>query len=389
MGLPAPEPKARGRPSQIRDLEGRDPEQVKREESLQALKRRLAPGRLVRRIEGAAVKGPRALEGLMRVPRDQLLPIPFLAVGLALLYYSRPSFALYSLLAGFGYALMTLLLVALPRVRARIARIGSGARWGVKLVVWILCSAFGFFSTAVVAMVLIIGGFTTARILRSLLLRLMAWLSPSPKGGIVQARVDPRPMLAVAVAVAAVSLTLGLYVPSLRLEGEVAFVLGALNVGLVAGLVRTDWHLLRELRRPGGERWRLRWSRGLARDVVLASTVAALMGHEVHIAIGGSAGGLPPSSTILLLLSYILICARQMPRWSAVLGKPRPELLLALGLLLVHAPLLVLLASPTAAFPYVYGIAETVGLALGLTTAFVDLGKNRKLPAPLRKLLNS
>ncbi len=372
---------------EIKDLAGRDPRTVHRQETLHSLSARLDPGTLGRRA-AARLRGMGGrVPALGKIPVANFLPAPILvaAVGLLLANHSALAYPLF--LAAFGYGLLMLLLAALPGVERGLRAMPGVLRWPLGVLAWGLCASLGLFSPLLVGVVLVLGGYTTARVLRSLLVRLMGWLSPRPRAGIAEAQVDPRPLLGFGAMVAVASLSLSLGLLWSRPPGEIVFVLAGLDGGLVMGMVPTDWKLLRSLRLPGLDRWRIRWSRGLARDVLIAATVAALMGHEAYLAVGGAAAGLSPSSLALVFLSYFLICTRQVPRWGGLLGRPRPHLLLSLGFVLACAPFLVFLASPSGVLTQVYGVAEALGLALGLAMSMVNPQRMQRMPAWLQRLL--
>ncbi len=383
MALPGPRPGDVG----IKDLAGRDPRSVRRREALRSLSDHLHPSALRQRA-GVWLRGMgKRIPSVRGIPLAHLLPAPILAAAVGLFLTNQAALAYPVFLAAFGLGLFMLLLGAMPGLARGLRALPKILQWALGAIALGLCASLGLFSPVLVAVVLALGGYTTARVLRSLLLRLMAWLSPQPRGGIVEAQADPPPLLMVGALVALASLALSLGLLWSRPPGEIVFVLAGLDGGLVMGMVPTDWKLLRGLRLPGLDRWRIRWSRGLARDVLIAATVAALMGHEAYLAVGGAASGLSPSSLALVFLSYFLICARQVPRWGGLLGRPRPHLLLSLGFVLACAPFLVFLASPSGVLTKVYGVAEALGLALGLAVGMVNPQRMQRMPAWVQHLL--
>lgn len=383
MALSGPRPGDVG----IKDLAGRDPRSVRRQEALRSLSDRLHPSALRQRA-GVWLRGlGKRIPSIRGIPLAHLLPAPILAAAVGLFLTNQAALAYPVFLAAFGLGLFMLLLGAMPGLARGLRALPKILRWALGAIALGLCASLGLFSPVLVAVVLALGGYTTARVLRSLLLRLMAWLSPQPRGGIVEAQADPRPLLMVGALVALASLALSLGLLWSKPPGEVPFVMAGLDGGLVVGMVPTDGKLLLGLRSPGLERWKVRWSRGLARDVLIAAAVATLLGHEVYLAAGGAAEGLPPSSLALLLASYFLICARQVPRLGALLGHPRPQFLLSLGYVLACAPFLVFLGSPRGGLVHVYGAAEAVGLALGLAVTMMNPNRVLRMPSWLQRLL--
>ncbi|MEE9600390.1 MAG: hypothetical protein V3W22_01630 [Thermoplasmata archaeon] len=283
-----------------------------------------------------------------------------------------PNQALFPAMIGFGLSLTGLLFGALPQLSTYLrdlSRHSSIAGWAV------LTASFaflGFSSTAVIAVVLFVGGLTAANVLWGLLPRILgiSGVRHQRKTGVVAAATaNPNPLLFTMVGIVAWSLGASFLMGFLRIHEPRPFGTAFLfaHVGLLLGLLPLVAHMLQEVWKPTLARWSLFRPRRLLRYVLFMTAVAALIGYEISIASdGGAFSGIPAFAAVLVLLSYLGVLARRLFFIGERLRPYHPLVLPAFGMVLLFAPMVVLLSNPPATITRVYGAAQAAGLAGGV-----------------------
>ncbi len=358
------------------DLQGRRREELRKEERIRTFRHYLDwtiyRDAILRRLR--VIWGYRGILGRTKtvVVAGGAIFILTLLLGLA----GSSGLALLPALLGFGLSLAGLIYGATPQLSSRIERLprhGVIAAWAFLTT---LCAFVGFSSTAVIILVLFVGGFTAVNVLWSFLPRLLALLDRGQKGakGYAQATASPTPLLLALTVIATWSMVASFLMGFLRIHETrplgTAFLFA--HVGLLLGLVPLEGQLLQSLRRHTMARWYLLRPRRLLRDVLFTAMVAALIGYEVSIASeGGTFSGIPAFALALVLFSYLGVLLRHVSALGERLKPAHPLILPSFGMLLLFAPLVVILSNPPLTVTRIYGGAQTAGLAAGVAFILV------------------
>ncbi len=292
------------------------------------------------------------------------------AAAVLLVVLERRDWALYPALVGFGLSVASLLHGSAPQVGARLRE----SSWHTSLAAWglmaMLFAFLGFSSTAVVVLVLFIGGFTAVDIMWGISGRLVnpSREAKSSRGGVREAAADPLPVLIIFAVIAAWSLGASFLIGLYRLHEAHPFgpALLAAHIGLVLGLLPMQMRAIWEGRDSGLSRWTLFRPRQLLQDVLFMAGVAALIGYEVSLATdGGSLAGIPVVAVAVVFASYLGVVLRHNSLFRDNLRPYHPIILPAFGMLLLFAPTVVLLSSLPVTITRLYGAAQAAGLASG------------------------
>ncbi len=289
----------------------------------------------------------------------------------ALVVLGLPTLALMPALLGFGLSMAALVYGAFPQLSSRLDKFPRH----VSLATWALGTAIftfvGFSSTLVVFLVLFIGGFTVANVIWNLLPRIIELFNPLPRGkakGVSEATASPTPLLLTFGIIAAWSVVASLIMVRTGIHENrplgTAF-LGA-HIGLLLGLAPMEYQMLREIRRPTAARWSMFKPSRLARHVLFAMAISALVGYEATLASEGRVlAGIPIFAIALVLASYLGVLLRQPFSFGDRLKPYHALVLPSFGMLLLFSPLVVFLSSPPVAITRLYGAAQAAGLLLG------------------------
>ncbi len=288
-----------------------------------------------------------------------------------------PGQALLPALVGFGLSSTALLLGAFPQLARRLENLSrhvSRASWALLVTSF---AFLGFSSTAVIALVLFVGGFTVVNVLWGLLPRILSMgrgAGGEGPGAVREAPASPNPLLMTMAAIAAWSFAASFLMGFLRVHESMPFGTAFLSahVGLILGLLPFERRMLAEIRKPTLVRWILFQPRRLLRDVIFMTVVAGLIGYEVTLVTsGGAFAGIPAFAVGLVLVSYIGVLVRHLSPFHERLRPYHPLVLPAFGVLLLFAPLVVVLSNPPATVTRLYGGAQAAGLVVGV--AFIAM----------------
>lgn len=341
--------------------------------------RRLSPKALLPYLDPrkhwAALRGrlgwAREYLNLFDEARPFLLASGVLFLAAVLLAASgRQGLALYPALVGFGLSVTSLLHGSVPTLGARLRRLSwhsALAGWGLMA---LLFAFLGFSSTAVVVLVLFIGGFTAVDVLWGITGRLVGVdRKREARGGPVRdATPNPSPVLLTFGLITTWAMGASFLIGFYRLHETRPFgpALLAVHIGLVVGLLPLELRAIQELRHPSQRRWVLFDPRRLLRDVLFMAGVAALIGYEAVLAAEGSAlAGIPVFALALVLASYLGVLLRHNSVFRENLRPYHPIILPAFGMLLLFAPTVVLLSNLPVTVTRLYGGAQAAGLVAG------------------------
>lgn len=253
----------------------------------------------------------------------------------------------------------------------------------VALATWaILILAFaivGFSSTAVIVIVLFIGGFVAGNVAWGLLSKALRIkdrpIAPAdrPQSEGVS---HPNLFLGALVGIAFLSVAASFLIGYNRLHerGSLGMALLFANAGLVLGIVPTVYGIVQRFRSATTDRIHPVGPRYLMRDVSFTVLIIGLIGYEVSlVADGRTLLAIPLLALGIVVVSYLAILARGFFSLKERLRPYKPLLISALGMLLVFSPLIVVLSNPPATVTRLYGGAQAAGLLvamayIGMTT---------------------
>lgn len=283
-----------------------------------------------------------------------------------------PRYALVPGLIGFGLCLVALFRGAIPSLSTWVERLGKPAALAAWAALVLAFAIVGFSSTAVIVIVLFIGGFVAGNVAWRLLGNALGMRErPPAMGNHSESAGIPHPNLflvgivGIAFLSVAASFLIGYY--GLHERGPLGMALLFANAGLVLGIVPTVYRIVQRLKSTTRDREHPVGPRYLLREVFFTVLIVSLIGYEVSLVTNGrTLFAIPLLALIIVVSSYLVILARGFISLKERLRPYKPLLISALGMLLVFSPLIVILSNPPATLTRIYGGAQAAGLLVAM-----------------------
>ncbi len=293
-----------------------------------------------------------------------------LGAALIVTLLTDPRYALIPGLIGFGLCLTALLNGAFPFLSSWLERLGRSAGLAAWIALTLGLALVGFSSTAVIVIVLFIGGFAAANVFWRLLNRALS-IRTKPLVHVSSAEDIPHPNVVLAGVVSIVflaviaSFIIGYY--SIHERGPLGMALLFANAGLAVGVVPTVYRVLQRQGKLGTSQEYPVGPRHLLRDLLFTLVVVGLIGYLFSLATNGQTFlAIPVVAIGIVIVGYAIILARGFLSLRDRLRPYKPLLVSALGMLLLFAPLIVLLSNPPATVTRLYGGAQAAGFLVAV-----------------------